>query len=428
MYLGGLDSYLDAGGGIRSKMRHTFTRQELYDEVWSEPKKTLAGRSSLSDVGLAKACKRANIPRPPRGHWAELKAGKKVSREALSARGPGMSDEVVVGGAYSHYYRQCSEEEILSADPQPPVFEDDMEDVAARVKAMIGHISVPRFPERAHRHIRRLLDADEERRQKQLNSRYSSSSYAPFFDDSFEKRRFRVLNAIITTLERNGMKPSVRGRHGRDLSVNINDTNVGFTLDSTTQKNDPYRDASIETRGPSTRLRLQVISWRSSSESQPSWEDTDRTKLEKHLDEIVVALIVSGERQYREGRQRRYEWLVERKAELILEIQERKEEAERHERERRIQLEQGRIDRLLGDAASLRQADEIRAYVEGVRDRCAEAGGPIVIDELGGWARWALAQADRIDPVRSGRFMESMEDPESREMAVTQGLEPPVAE
>ena len=201
-----------------------------------------------------------------------------------------MADEVVVGGGYSHYYRQCSEEEILSTDPQSPVFEDDIEEVAARVKAMIGHVSVPRYPERAHRHIRRLLDADEERRQQQLNSLYSSSWYAPFFDDSFEKRRFRVLNAVMTTLERNGMKPSVRGRHGRELSVSINDTKVRFTLDATTQKNDPYREASIETRGPSTKLRLRVLSWRSSSELDLSWEDSDKTKLEKHLDEVVVGL------------------------------------------------------------------------------------------------------------------------------------------
>ena len=108
-----------------------------------------------------------------------------------------------------------------------------------RVKAMIGHVSVPKFPERAHRQIRRLLDADEERRQKQLDSRHSFSWDNPLFDDPFEKRRFRVLNAIMTMLEMNGMKPSVQGRHGRNLNASINGTNVQFTLDATTQKRRP---------------------------------------------------------------------------------------------------------------------------------------------------------------------------------------------
>ena len=70
-------------------MSHTFTRQELYDLVWSEPMRTLAGRFELSDIGLAKACKKASIPRPPRGYWNKLAAGKPVSKTPLSARGPG---------------------------------------------------------------------------------------------------------------------------------------------------------------------------------------------------------------------------------------------------------------------------------------------------------------------------------------------------
>ena len=55
----------------------TFEREKLYDLVWSRPIRVLATEFNLSDVGLAKACKRANIPRPPRGHWAKLKAGSR---------------------------------------------------------------------------------------------------------------------------------------------------------------------------------------------------------------------------------------------------------------------------------------------------------------------------------------------------------------
>jgi len=43
-------------------MSHRFTRQELYDLVWSEPMKKLAPRYQISDVALAKACRRADIP------------------------------------------------------------------------------------------------------------------------------------------------------------------------------------------------------------------------------------------------------------------------------------------------------------------------------------------------------------------------------
>lgn len=53
------------------------TRQELYDLVWTVPGRTLAQRFGISDVGLAKVCKKHAIPRPPRGYWARVQHGQK---------------------------------------------------------------------------------------------------------------------------------------------------------------------------------------------------------------------------------------------------------------------------------------------------------------------------------------------------------------
>ena len=78
-------------------MLHTFYRQELFDLVWSEPTRTIAKRLGISDVGLAKACRRADLLLPPRGYWAKLAAGKTVKKPQLPRRGPGMSDRIVLG-------------------------------------------------------------------------------------------------------------------------------------------------------------------------------------------------------------------------------------------------------------------------------------------------------------------------------------------
>ena len=58
-------------------------RAELYKEVWTTPIHQLAKKYGLSDVGLAKICKRYNIPRPPRGYWARKEAGQRVQRLSL---------------------------------------------------------------------------------------------------------------------------------------------------------------------------------------------------------------------------------------------------------------------------------------------------------------------------------------------------------
>jgi len=48
-----------------------FTRQELYDLVWTESMLTLAKKYDISDVGLRKKCNKLEIPIPNAGYWAK---------------------------------------------------------------------------------------------------------------------------------------------------------------------------------------------------------------------------------------------------------------------------------------------------------------------------------------------------------------------
>ena len=58
-------------------------RQTLYEQVWSEPVTVVANSYGLSDVGLAKICRKLCIPLPSRGYWAKVKAGKIMGRAPL---------------------------------------------------------------------------------------------------------------------------------------------------------------------------------------------------------------------------------------------------------------------------------------------------------------------------------------------------------
>jgi hypothetical protein len=50
-----------------------------------------------------------------------------------------------------------------------------------------------------------------------------------------------------------------------------------------------------------------------------------------------------------------------------------------------------------------------RAYVAAVRAAVASETTAISAEELLLWSKWALAEADRIDPVRSARFIRAFE-------------------
>ena len=59
------------------------TRQGLYDLIWSTPALRLSADFGISDVAIAKRCKKLNVPRPPRGYWARVEAGQKPQKSPL---------------------------------------------------------------------------------------------------------------------------------------------------------------------------------------------------------------------------------------------------------------------------------------------------------------------------------------------------------
>ena len=72
------------------------TRNDLYDLVWSTPITQVARTFGISDVALAKICKKLAVPRPERGHWQRVRAGHKVKPRQLGPKPPGVPDEILV--------------------------------------------------------------------------------------------------------------------------------------------------------------------------------------------------------------------------------------------------------------------------------------------------------------------------------------------
>jgi hypothetical protein len=66
-------------------MRRNLSREELFALVWARPTSEVAKELSISDVALAKLCKRLQVPKPPRGYWAKVQAGRTPRRPPLDA-------------------------------------------------------------------------------------------------------------------------------------------------------------------------------------------------------------------------------------------------------------------------------------------------------------------------------------------------------
>jgi hypothetical protein len=371
-------------------MAHELSRQALYDLVWSKAKTEAAKDFGVSDVAVGKACKKANIPVPPRGYWAMREAQRLRLRIPLPARGLGQSDTVTIG-----QQRGWWPQEPIGELPPPPEFPEPMDAVVQRAKQMAGKVTVPRNLDRPHLLVAKLLEHDEQRRQKVAESKYHWDK--PRFEAPAAIRRLRLINALFLALARAGCRPDYRGNDADELFAHVGDQFVRFVI--VPIKKSKHYDRILGDDSPSARLPLR-LSIESPVDPPPGlgkeWQDTDQQRLESIIPEAVVSILAFGEVHYRANAISHHEWLEERKHDQEEAIRKAGELAERQKREAQLKREQERRQRLFVQARNWRQAADVRAFVAAVREH-NEAQRHSA--DLEAWAVWALAEADSLDPL-----------------------------
>lgn len=230
-------------------MGHELSRAALYDLVWSKAKTLVAKNLGVSDVAVGKACKKADIPVPPRGYWAMGEAPQRRLRMPLPLRGLGQSDTVTIG-----QQRGWWPQEPIGELPPPPEFSELLDAVIRRAQQMAGKVTVPRNLDRPHLLVAKLLEQDEQRRQKFAESKYSWDK--PRFDAPAALRRLRLINALFMALARAGCRPDFRGHDADELFAHVGDQVVRFVLEPL-KKSKRY-DRMFGDEASSARLPLRL--------------------------------------------------------------------------------------------------------------------------------------------------------------------------
>ena len=141
-----------------------------------------------------------------------------------------------------------------------------------------------------------------------------------------------------------------------------------------------------------------------------AWQDDADGKLESKIASITAGLIVAGEADFRLQLRR-----DEERAELERIERDTTAEQARVDRElRRIakleELNQRRVANLQKSGELLRQSRDILALVELVRSAVSGVTG-VDAATVDAWERWALGEADRLDPVLSGQYLSHLRPP-----------------
>jgi len=338
-----------------------------------------------------------------------------VVRVALPRRPPGLDNHTVVGGgAYARYYgNRISEEELLGPIPLEPTFDQTLDDIRAELEAKIRKVTVPKDLSSPHPAIAKLLRADEARRQRSQGQNHVFSWDAPRYASPIQQRRLRIMSAVFLAVASAGCRGEAESDRSYGEPVENFSVTVGHQPVRLRASIVEVKDRTVKGEAARTAQRIRIaLDPGDPARRQPdgqAWEDEEE-RLEQQVRNIAVAVVLKGELQHRNGVMAQHKWRIEAKADLIERRRKENEEAERKARERREMLEKQRVERLLGEAEALRKAEAIRRYVDQVCTLNAASGAPASATSLEEWAVWALAQADRIDPVRNGAFRKSFGD------------------
>jgi hypothetical protein len=377
-------------------MSFKLTREQLYDLVWSEAMQKLSKQIGISDVGLAKTCRKVGIPIPERGYWNRLHAGKKVRKAPLPPRDLATLNHVEVSGTLVP--------ELLNrfrGEPGVDAEIESIETLTERFKKRLGNVSALRNFKNVHPIIARYLAKDEEHRQKMLAERFYWRK--PQFETPFERRRLCLLNSLLLGFAKVDCGGWVRGESAREHSIYIGNMSVEFTLDRVERTRNGRRSSSAAP-GEEERLCLVLSQYEPPKDLRTSWEDEEGLPLERQITDVIVGMAIAAERFHRQWIERQIEWERQRREQAEIAARKRKEEEERREQERVAALKKAQIDNLVEEAERWRTAKYIREYVSAISEEVTDLEAP----GLAAWRRWATTIAEEIDPIASGRAAETI--------------------
>jgi hypothetical protein len=395
--------------------RVTYTREQLYEAVWSTPVTKLAAELGISDVGLAKTCRRLGVPRPPLGYWAQIEAGKKLQKEPLPEAKPGQ-DRIVHFDVVANLARRqhWAASNVLTAGR------------SGRVGAMELPPEGQDLHPIAEKHRRALEKAKPDAlgfvsvRGKDLFSCDVSLALIP--------RLLRALDAVVCGLEdRDYEFKTASGQYGglqivrdRDhVELQWSEAKVEIEREPTNvDKRKPSWTWQLKETKPSGALSVEVNAY--GLRGKRRWTEGEGRSLEEVLG-VVVEKVEATFRGYEDQRRREAELAKQREENARRAAEREAEEAkkraraeeERKERERlkrhEAKLEEitaARGENLATAAHQWIEAQVVAAFIEACEIQWRHTGGGNLSKAQSDWLEWARSEARKMEP-----FAKSYPDP-----------------
>lgn len=358
------------------------TRQELYKKAWTIPMQKLAREFGLSDVGLAKLCRRHSISIPGRGYWARLAAGQEPRRTPLPPNTDPRLDTIEICPSG----RSATEGNPM--EKKQPILRIEVADD----RPINHHLAL-----QVERSI--LRSTDEKgvllpRKGRALPLHVSRDSLP---------RALRILDALLAAIEGAGHALIWPKPYDKAMKVVILDETLEFSIVEAVkakphelrpqEKANPWRAPRWD-YVPTGSLKLS-IDCDLDARIRHSWSDGKRRRIEKCLGHFMVTLPLVAtnlKKERAERAERERHWAEERKRE-----EETRRRREEYDRKAKV------VEKL---SKSWHESCRLHAYAAAIKAAAENPETPTEQkSDLVAMADFALHHADFVDPLTDLKWM-----------------------
>ena len=370
---------------------NVYNREKLYEEVWEKPVIQVAAAYGVSDVMIHKICKSLDIPVPPRGYWARVRAGEKIKKPPLPAK---EGANQIIG------YKTYKEVKVIKEQSLDFLPEDERQKVLLAAE----QIQLTDDKEKLHKKIReyhpkvREWNKNDRKEGKAQKGFRNYSTPPPFLAGVISNETLPRVHRILDTLYR--QIELLGGSVNDDLSLTIRNERVTLKIfegqdevkhELTRQEAQElvvYEDAIRHNKWankPNIRkydyifngkLKVSIL-------NNKYFRDSEKVKIESRLGDMLIDLYEESE-------------VIRKKREADEETQRKREEEKRLREEREILYseEADKTVALTNIAQDYDMACKIRAYIDAL-----ELRADLSDEATAEWINWAKKKADWFDPI-----------------------------
>jgi hypothetical protein len=389
----------------------TLSREDLYELAWSKPMTELAQDFGLSDVALAKRCRKLGVPIPGRGYWARVAAGQTPRQPALRKRADDVMDYAAL--TFDSPREETPPEATPATAEQHPLFQKVQSlQLAYSDELRLASPAVKRTAARLKRPWRSEITWNRGERQGPVISIDVTESCAD--------RALKVSEQIIASAaalrwafkappKREESRPNRYEVERREPPVfgclYVENEALAFRIDERAKRIDHELTDSEKARRrrgesiypprwdhvPTGELRLYVTRANSTHPAR-TWKDGARLKLEEQTKSVLLALLEIA-----------LSIKIERERQRLAEIGRRRQEKLEWEQTERRTANATLIHELEAQAGGWLRARFLRSYLRALRRTVEREGLQGLVakrqEETVDFLAWAQHYVDQLDPL-----------------------------